>query len=271
VIEYATAEIIELGGGTAALQQKFIVTAEITKAGCEADPELSLLCGDYVPQISDEHRIAKQEWKRKASELYSVLGALPAEELANCIKHIEDNLHMLDATTTSKEVLELLAEEVIDDETDDVRRLSKTVRITKNVCVEQEIGQHAPRTKLTKFTMTSESGDKIYFDYSEQHFDIQNTDPSVNMQINGPLTGTLWGNNFGKDYFMDLRLLESLKLALGTSVSNKTLVKFLLHIAEAESKSGQVRVSNELESMEYFNVFGVPSTMRSLDFGTEEY
>src|SRR5437870_5620941 len=81
------------------------------------------------------------------------------------------------------------------------------------------------RTKKTKFNLTLDSGERIYFDYSNQLFDITKGDPWVEMRMDctiAELRGALWSNDYGKhDYMLHAPLLAALKVALRTSISNE--------------------------------------------------
>jgi len=260
-MEYLTAELLELAGNLCKNNLKDNITPSDLKVTLQKDEELGSLLRDYKPSVvSLQQHKALQQWKEKTQELLQIVNQLPPEEISWSIKWIDEQLRVVDATHSCREVLQAFTEEVESEESaNEIRRLSTLVIIKDNSCMHENFAdQIRTRTKTSSFTMTLANNEKVRFDYSNLMCNVKTGEPWIEMKMSGALNGVLWTNNSGQEYVLNRELLSSFRASIATTLQDKESVRFLVSIGEAESGGGIGNVEAEMENMIFCGVFGEP-------------
>jgi hypothetical protein len=224
--------------------------------------------------VSEQQRNASKTWKSKVTELLeyvyiqivynlrSLLTLLPSEEFCQVSKYVTDKMNVLDATYSSRDILERFATEVpSEDVSAEIRRMSKLVTIKDFQLDEQDFGNTFPRTKVSHFVMAIPNSTQILnFYYSSQSFDISRgatVEMSVQARGRSDLEGVLWSYSESSQRTLNGPLLSSLRHAFGChpSFGNKEFVHFLLGVCEAETGGGVSIIQQEMEEMESYELF----------------
>lgn len=115
MIEYVSAELMELGGNCAKRERKKDITSLHIQEGYKADEELFALLQNYTPTVGDAaQKQAMDTWRAQASELWKTLEHIPIEELSNCINTLQQELRVIDATASVRDALLGFTEELQD-------------------------------------------------------------------------------------------------------------------------------------------------------------